>query len=233
MSEALYIAAKAPRTGFAKTRLGASIGHERAIELYKAFLRDLSARFSRSRFGLGWYITPHGSWPEVSPLTNGEDRVIYQGEGDFTERQRELFRGAAARGEERVVLIGADSPHLTVGLLEEAFRQLNWHDMVLGPTHDGGYYLIGMRGWHDVLRGVPMSTGTELDGIIALAESRGNSVSLLETTFDVDVEEDLYYLRKVMAERDDLNATREALEDLGLLIREQSVSGPKRKDIHL
>lgn len=231
MSDALYIAAKAPRIGFAKTRLGASIGHERAIELYKAFLRDLSERFSGSRFGLGWYVTPPDSWPEISELTNGEDRVLFQGEGDLTERQRDLFRSAAGRGEERVVLIGADSPQLTVGLVEEAFSRLDHEDLVLGPTLDGGYYLIGMRGWHDVLQGIPMSTGTELDGIIALAESRGNSVGLLEATFDVDVEEDLHHLRKALAGRDDLDATREAMETLGLLGGEYPTSGPKRKDI--
>jgi rSAM/selenodomain-associated transferase 1 len=216
LNEALYVIARAPRVGFAKTRLGRTIGHERAILLYRAFLRDLAARFSRSSFRPGWYVTPPDAWPEISPLTGETGRVLFQGEGDLTERQRELFRGAAGRGEERTVLIASDSPHLSVEVVEEAFRRLDRQDLVFGPTYDGGYYLIGMRGYHDVLRETPMSVGTELEGLIVRARHLGLSVGLLEPTFDVDVVEDLQHLRPLALERPDLPATREALESLGL-----------------
>ncbi len=225
MSDALYVIAKAPRVGFAKTRLGRTIGHERAIVLYQAFLRDLAARFSRSSFALGWYVTPADGWPEISPLTGETGRVLLQGEGDLTERQRELFRGTASRGEERTVLIASDSPHLAVEVVEDAFRCLDRQDLVFGPTYDGGYYLIGMRGYHDVLQGMPMSMGTELDGIIARARLSGLSVGLLEATFDVDVVEDLRHLRPLVLERPDLSATREALRSLGLLEQDLQTAG--------
>jgi rSAM/selenodomain-associated transferase 1 len=217
VSDALYVIARAPRVGFAKTRLGRTIGHERAIALYRAFLRDLAARFASSPFAPGWYVTPPDAWPEISPLTGESGRVLFQGDGDLTERQRELFLGAVSRGEERTVLIASDSPHLTVEVVEEAFRRLDRQDLVFGPTYDGGYYLIGMRGWHDVLQGLPMSVGTELEGIIARARLLGLSVGLLEATFDVDVVEDLRHLRPLALERPDLPATRDALASLGLL----------------
>jgi rSAM/selenodomain-associated transferase 1 len=217
VNKALYVIARAPRVGFAKTRLGRTIGHERAIVLYRAFLRDLAARFAGSPFAPGWYVTPPDAWPEILPLTGETGRVLFQGDGDLTERQRELFLGSASRGEERTVLIASDSPHLTVEVVEEAFRRLDRHELVFGPTYDGGYYLIGMRGWHDVLQGLPMSVGTELDGIIARARLLGLSVGLLEATFDVDVVEDLQHLRPLALERPDLPATRDALASLGLL----------------
>ena len=220
MSDALYVIARAPRVGFAKTRLGRGIGHERAISLYRAFLRDLAARFSGPPFPCGWYVTPPDAWPEIAEITGETRRVIFQGEGDLTERQRELFRGAEGRGEGRTVLIASDSPHLGVGVVEEAFRRLDGDDLVFGPTFDGGYYLIGMRGYHDVLEGVPMSVGTELDGITTRARLSGLSVGLLEATFDVDVAEDLQHLRPLARERADLRATREALESLGLMGRD-------------
>jgi len=219
VSDALYVIAKAPRVGFAKTRLGRAIGHERAVTLYRAFLRDLATRFSSSSFTPGWYITPPDAWPEISHLTGETGRVLLQGDGDLTERQRELFEGAAGRGERRTVLIAADSPHLTVGVVEEAFRCLDRRDLVFGPTYDGGYYLIGMRGYHDVLQG-PMSVGTELEGIMARARLLGLSVGLLEATFDVDEAEDLSYLRRIVRGRPDLPVTRNALESLGLLEQE-------------
>lgn len=221
MSEAFYIIAKAPRPGFAKTRLGRTIGHERAVALYRAFLQDLAARFSGSSHPPGWYVTPPESWPELAPLVGEGGPVLFQGGGDLTERQRELFRRAAGRGEERVVLAAADSPQLEVGTVERAFRSLESSDLVLGPTHDGGYYLIGMRHPERVLsRGVPgevpMSTGSELESLVHGARLEGLSVARLETVFDVDVEEDLGLLKRI-SDRPDLPATRAALEELGLL----------------
>lgn len=114
MNETLYIAAKAPREGCAKTRLGRAIGHELAINLYRAFLADLAARFSNAPFTLGWYVTPSDAWTDIAPLVgrNGQAaRVSLQGEDDWTGRQRRLFREATDRGEERVILIASDSPH--------------------------------------------------------------------------------------------------------------------------
>jgi uncharacterized protein len=217
VSDALWVIARAPRVGFAKTRLGRTIGHEQAIMLYRAFLQDLAARFSNSPFAPGWYVTPSDAWPEISPLTGEPERVLFQGDGDLTERQRELFWGAADRGEKRTVLIASDSPQIGVEVVEEAFRRLDRQDLVFGPTYDGGYYLIGMRGYHDVLRETPMSVGTELDGLIVRARLMGLSVGLLETTFDVDVVDDLDHLRPLALERPDLRTTRDTLESLGLL----------------
>lgn len=219
MADALYIIAKAPRAGLAKTRLGRVIGHESAITLYKAFLQDLAARFIDGPFKCGWYLTPPDAWEEISPLVGWgerEVRVVFQEEGDLTARQREFFRGAAARGEERVVLIASDSPQLTIEVVARAFRELDRHDLVFGPTYDGGYYLIGMRGWHDVFHGIPMSVGTELDNIIARAEHAGLSVGRVEATFDIDEVEDLEHLQQLVKRRTDLAATRAALKALDL-----------------
>lgn len=217
MSEALYAIAKAPRAGLAKTRLGQTVGDDEAVLLYRAFLQDLAARFSTSRFALGWYVTPPDAWPEIRALTGETGPVLFQAEGDLIERQRELFREAAERGEEKVILIATDSPHLTVQPVEEAFRVLDDRDLVLGPTLDGGYYLIGLRGYHDFPKDVPMSTDTALDDVLAQAQYLGLSVGMTEKTFDVDEEEDLLHLRREVAARDDLPATRDALGALGLL----------------
>ncbi len=225
LPERLYVAAKAPRPGLAKTRLGRAIGEERALALYKAFLVDLAARFGGTRFDLGWYVTPADAWPEIAPLVGREaagrrDDVSVQVGRDWTERQRRLFSEAAARGERRIVLVASDSPQLTPEVVGEAFEQLERRDLVLGPTLDGGYYLIGMRDTtvpHDVLGGVPMSTKTVLEDLVERAERAGLSVGLVETTFDIDEAEDLEHLRRLAPARPDLAATHAVLEELGLL----------------
>ena len=219
MSAILYVAAKAPRPGLVKTRLGRAIGHEAAAALYRAFLRDLGARFTDAPFAVGWYVAPADAWPAIAPLVDPAGRgtrVLAQGAGDWTARQRALFAGAAARGEGRVILIASDSPQVDVAAVAGAFRQLDRHDLVLGPVYDGGYYLIGMRGWHEVLRGIPMSTGTVARDIIARARGVGLSVGRVAPTFDIDEVGDLQYLQHLPTTRADLVATRAALLALGL-----------------
>ena len=219
MTATLYIAAKAPRPGLVKTRLGRAIGHEAAAALYRAFLRDLAASFARAPFAVGWYVTPPDAWSELRPLVGAAHRrapVLAQGAGDWTARQEALFRGAAARGEGRTILIASDSPHLTVAAVAGAFRLLDRHDLVLGPVHDGGYYLIGMRGYRDVLRGMPMSTDTVLRQLVARARDQGLRVGLSAPTFDIDEPGDLNHLRRLLPSRPDLAATRAALRTLGL-----------------
>jgi hypothetical protein len=116
--------------------------------------------------------------------------------------------------------------------VETAFRLLADHDLVLGPTHDGGYYLIGMKDPHFVLsRGlldsVPMSTGSELDGLVEEARGSGLSVGWVDSLFDVDIAEDLERLGSV-AHRRDLGNTRAALESLGL---SQEPGKPKVEEV--
>jgi rSAM/selenodomain-associated transferase 1 len=237
--ERLYIAARAPRPGFTKTRLGRAIGYEQAAFLYAAFLQDLAARFSTAPFEIGWYVTPERAWSELRPLVGQLPSrwpvpVLDQGEGDWTDRQRTLFRGAAIRGERCTVLIASDSPHLDAQVVVEAFVRLTSDDLVLGPTHDGGYYLIGMRGtpcpgqaapW-DALAGVRMGTGTVLDEIVTRAHSLGLAISTLPATFDVDEVSDLDRLVPLALTRADLAATRQALGRLGLLGRPLPVAEP-------
>ncbi len=208
----LFIAAKAPRPGLAKTRLGSGIGQDRASALYAAFLTDLGARFPEA----GWYVTPDDAWSEIAPLVRPgrlscPAPVRVQAGGDWTERQRHLLWTLTAEGADPVVLVASDSPHLTATYVEAAFAALTEHDLVLGPTEDGGYALIGLRRWHDVLGGLRMSTGDVLERIVDRARALRLRVHLLPPTFDVDEVSDLHRLHDEIARRADLPATAAAL----------------------
>jgi uncharacterized protein len=181
---------------------------------------------------VGWYVTPEDAWDDLAPLVstgrlpNGHDHaVLVQPPGDWTQRQRALFASASDRHERRTVLIASDSPQLGTELIREAFERLRHDDLVLGPTDDGGYYLVGMqppadpagvRPW-DALSGVRMSTVTVLDELLARAAHLGLRTSLLSPTFDIDEASDLERLVPLALVRDDLAATREALAGLGLI----------------
>ncbi len=221
----MYIAAKAPRPGFVKTRLARTIGEDWAVALYRAFLSDLSARFERRclPFEVGWYVTPPGAWAEVAQQRGtraGDALVLEQEEGlDWTERQSALFSGAQDRGEDKTVLVASDSPHLSEETVQIAFDELGRHDLVLGPTYDGGYYLVGVcaRTWREeVLDGIRMSESRVLGEIVDRAHRLRLSVRTLEVTFDVDELEDVQLLRELLEQpwHVDLRATSAVLEEL-------------------
>jgi glycosyltransferase A (GT-A) superfamily protein (DUF2064 family) len=116
------------------------------------------------------------------------------------------------------VLVGSDSPHLTLHVAQEAFGKLLDADIVLGRTLDGGYYLIGMRGFHDVLSGVPMSTACAADALVARAAALGLALAELPPTFDIDEEGDLVHLRAELGpDGTCAPATWAALRRLGLM----------------
>ncbi len=206
MSAELTIAAKAPLAGHVKTRLARELGDESAVALYRAFLADLGARFPDA----AWFVDPLPAWLDAYPAS----RASAQPAGDWTERQRAFFRGAAERGEERPVLVASDSPQLRSEVVAEALTLLDRYDVVVGPVADGGYYLLGMHGWHDILAGVKMSTGEVVACLLQEARARSLRVALLEPSYDVDELADLELLRLDAARRDDLPATNAALESL-------------------
>jgi uncharacterized protein len=220
MSGRLHIIAKAPRAGEVKTRLARAIGAGEAARLYAAFLTDLGARFAGVPFPCGWYVTPAGAWAEISPLlpAGATWPVREQPPGDLTHRQRHLLREEAGGGA-TVVLVASDSPQLEVATVTSAFELLRRNQLVLGPTFDGGYYLIGMRGWHDVLDGATMGGSDAFDQVCARAASLGVSAALLPPTFDVDEAPDLELLRDAVEGRADLVATASVLSELGLARR--------------
>lgn len=212
MTAMLWIAAKAPRPGFAKTRLAASIGDAATVALYRAFLSDVADRFATAPFRHGWYVTPPDSFSELAAIVGPDATLLAQPDGSWGARQRHLFRGAAARGEDCTIIIASDSPQLTVEAVAAAFAALEASDIVIGPVHDGGYHLLGIRGPHDVLRGIRMSTESVVEEIEARARTLGLSVAFVAGTFDIDEADDLALLRPVARARPDLAATHAALE---------------------
>lgn len=226
----LMIAARAPIPGQTKTRLGKALGMERAAALYRGFLRDLADRFegaisdAPAAFDLAWTYSPpeHDFRRELEVLTGRAAlpgvRFAAQDGPDWGIRQANLLRWSDDQGYVRSVLMASDSPHLPVSTVLDAFSLLEANDVVIGRVRDGGYYLIGMRGFHDVLTNVAMSTASAADGVVREAGRMGLLVGELPETFDIDEVADLDALTDVLAENPGLcPETRDALARLGLL----------------
>lgn len=233
----LMIAARAPVAGATKTRLGNAIGMDRAATLYRAFLRDLAARFDgvENGFDLAWaYSPPECDFrSELEAVTGGASRsarFVPQRGPDWGVRQLNLLRWGADQGYRRMILMASDSPHLSVSLIASGFELLNDREIVLGRVRDGGYYLIGERGFHDVLSSVAMSTASAADGVVALSRERGLAVGELPMTFDVDERSDLDELIATLRADPSLcPATREALCRLGIVDPSSDIPSPTRQ----
>jgi glycosyltransferase A (GT-A) superfamily protein (DUF2064 family) len=117
--------------------------------------------------------------------------VAQKGEG-LAAGLTSVFAHFAAPGRQRVVAFNSDSPHLPASVLGSAFEALTGHDVVVGPTHDGGYYLVGAKAAHPALfDGDGMGTKSALDALLARARGLQLSVGFTDPFYDIDVAGDL------------------------------------------
>lgn len=101
---------------------------------------------------------------------------------------------------QRVIAFNSDSPHLAPSILESAFQALTGCDLVIGPTHDGGYYLVGAKAAYPTLfENDGLGTSSALERLMARAQALKLSRSLTETFYDIDVAEDLIRLAPELA----------------------------------
>jgi uncharacterized protein len=187
----LVVMAKAPRPGTVKTRLAQSLPIEAVTELYRCLLGDtLALAHSLGTVEVA-VVCPLSDAEELTRLLNGAVRVVaQQGEG-LAAGLTSVFAHFAVGGR-RVVAFNSDSPHLPAAVLESAFETLAGHDVVVGPTNDGGYYLVGAKAHHPGLfDGHGMGTKSALDALLGCARGRKLSVGFTDPFYDIDVEDDL------------------------------------------
>lgn len=184
-----------PEAGKTKTRMIPALGAEGAAELQRAMTEhvvdcapgrmDVELRFA------GGDTKRMRRW--LGPIY----RYTPQGPGDLGERMGRAFEENVRRGYDKILVVGADCPEIDATVSQRASDALRDHDLVLGPAHDGGYYLIGLRAnavqskMTALFRGVAWGGAEVLAQTIANAEALGLRYALLESLHDVDRPEDL------------------------------------------
>jgi rSAM/selenodomain-associated transferase 1 len=186
--------AKAPRTGKVKTRLAQSLPPDAVLELYRCLLDDTLA-LARSLDGVEVVMMcPASDVDDLVRFAGDSVRVVAQtGEG-LASGLTSVFATFAPTSE-RVIAFNSDSPHLPASVLQGAFDTLATCDVVVGPTHDGGYYLVGAKASHPGLfNGNGMGTSSALETLMQRVTSLGLSVRLTEPFYDIDIAPDLIRL---------------------------------------
>jgi uncharacterized protein len=188
----LAIMAKAPRPGAVKTRLAACLPPQAITGLYRCLLQDTVA-LAQSLDGVETAImSPASDVEELSRVAGDGVRVVAQtGEG-LGAALTSVFAHFAAAGRRRIVAFNSDSPHLPASALWLAFDALRSCDLVIGPTHDGGYYLVGATESHPGLfAGSAIGTTNALEALRARARALGLWVRFTDRFYDIDVAADL------------------------------------------
>ena len=190
---ALAIMTKAPRAGKVKTRLTPPLTPEEAASLNICFLRDTCAAISgatgegRAR-GIAVY-TPVGEEAAYTGILPDEFELVPQRGDAFGERLSFATQDLLSLGFDSVCLIDSDSPTVPRQAFGEAARVLSEDDnrVVLGPSDDGGYYLIGLKKlYRRLFENIEWSTERVLEQTIARAKELNLEVHLLPTWYDVD-----------------------------------------------
>lgn len=191
----LVIMAKAPRPGAVKTRLSPSLSPELVTDFYCCLLEDTIA-LARSLNDVEVAIMcPQSDVSELARLSSEEVRVVAQKGDGLAAGLTSVFAGFADANSRRVIAFNSDSPHLPSSVLETAFEILDTNDVVIGPTHDGGYYLVGAKASHPTLFvNDGMGTASALDRLRARIQTLGLSAGFAAPFYDIDVADDLSHL---------------------------------------
>ena len=190
---ALAVMTKAPQAGRVKTRLTPPLTPEEAASLNTCFLRDTAAAISRAAGkgnaqGVAVY-TPAGSETAYAEILDEDFILVPQREGGFGERLSAAVDDLLALGFDAVCLIDSDSPTVPDKIFAEAvaFLARPEDSVVLGPSDDGGYYLVGLKKSHRrVFEQIDWSTDRVLDQTIEAAREINLPVHLLPAWYDVD-----------------------------------------------
>ncbi len=186
--ERLLVFLKAPRVGTVKTRLAATLGMEAATAAYRTLVATL-LREMDALDGVELRYAPDDAAAEIQPWRRPSWQLAAQGSGDLGERLIRAFAEHFADGARKVVVIGADCPDATPDDVRNAWSALDHHDLVVGPAHDGGYWLIGLTSPRpELFCELAWSTDQVLPRTLSRAREMGLRIAQLQTLTDIDVE---------------------------------------------
>jgi rSAM/selenodomain-associated transferase 1 len=198
----LVIMAKAPRPGEVKTRLTSSLSPDAVTAFYCCLLDDTLA-LARSLQDVEVSIMcPDSDVDELARLSTrevpGNEVSIVAQKGDgLAAGLTSVFAHFAPDHQKdghqrRIIAFNSDSPHLPRSVLEDAFETLAAHDVVVGPTHDGGYYLVGAKASHPTLFAADgMGTSSAFERLLSRTRALELSVGFADRFYDIDVADDL------------------------------------------
>jgi rSAM/selenodomain-associated transferase 1 len=177
-----------------KTRLATATGNRFAADFYRICAEHSLKESRKIPNGIRKYVfcADKSDLPQVRRWLGRGLLYASQSEGDLGQRLEHAFDTVFGHGAGKAITVATDVPELSAEILDEAVSALDNHDIVLGPSHDGGYYLLGMKAIHyEFFKDIPWSTEHVSRKTLNVAEELGFTVHKLPSLMDIDTEEDL------------------------------------------
>jgi rSAM/selenodomain-associated transferase 1 len=191
-NRALIVFARYPHAGQVKTRLASTMGAQRASTFYRRCAEKIFAESGRVCCRRYLFYADEADAERVRQWVGRHFCCLPQSVGDLGLRMADAFDHVFREGPRQAIIIGSDIPDLTAEILAEAFQLLDQCDIVLGPTFDGGYYLLGMRQlYRELFLHIAWSTPAVFDQTLEVVDRLGLKLSYLPRLIDIDTEEDL------------------------------------------
>ncbi len=190
----LIVFGRYPVPGRTKTRLIPALGPAGAADLQRQLTEKIVETAEAFALGRGVNVEvcfEGGSEQKMRRWLGSDLSLSRQVPGDLGTRMYTAFLAAFQRGCRRAVLIGTDIPELRADHLRQAFDALGENDLVIGPSRDGGYWLIGLNRPARLFEGIKWGTRAVLDQTLALANGQGLRVKELDYLTDIDTEKEL------------------------------------------
>ncbi len=192
---ALIIFARSPELGKVKTRLSESLGDDFALTFYKLCAEHIfeeCKRLGKNNTAPYLFFTGKDDEDVMNKWVGTSFVYSLQTGKNLGQRMENAFNKVFTNGAKKAIIIGTDVPDIKFTLIENAFNQLDTHDVVIGPSMDGGYYLLGMKKVYNFLfDNISWSTNSVFAETVKKIESNKLKYKVLEKMYDIDTEEDL------------------------------------------
>ncbi|CAK7007165.1 MAG: Phosphoenolpyruvate guanylyltransferase [Peptostreptococcus russellii] len=218
MKRGLIIFTRLPIAGKTKTRLEKKLAQDECASLHINMLKDLNETAKSVDADIFISFTPNGDKSLISEIFTVKNKMFLQKEdADIWERMFFAMENVFNRGYDQVILIGADIPEITSGHINSSFDKLRDNDLVITPTEDYGYCLIGLNAPNkDVFKLQGFKKGNVFSNTLNLAFESGNTVHINEKLLDLDESEDLHMLvTSGRYDKDSCKNTLKYLKSLG------------------
>lgn len=187
----ILVFAKYPEEGRCKTRLAAGIGNARALAVYRALLDYTLTVVQECPGRRILFVDPPERAGDAQDWAPGMDLYLPQSQGDLGIRLANAVNSRMDAGATRLILLGCDCPQISKESVISSLEALDSFDTILGPTEDGGYYLLGLKGRHPFLfQDIPWSTEKVLEKTLNILKIHSLSYLLRNTLLDVDTPDD-------------------------------------------
>jgi len=193
--KAIIVFARLPVEGKVKTRLAKDIGNKNAASFYNVCADHILSEVRKVKeSGVGLFLF-YSDKNEDGDIKNwvGDDFYFHSQLGDdLGTRMLNAFRLVFKEGYKKIIIVGTDVPDIDSALLLNAFNELNENEFVIGPSEDGGYYLLGMKTLTvDVFEDMKWGKETVFDSTIEKLDNKKARYKILRKLVDIDTKQDL------------------------------------------